>query len=261
MRGYGVFAKYYDELTQNISYSERAKFFSELIKREGVKGKNLLDLACGTGSLSFELARLGFDVIGADGSEDMLAVASQKSYLSKKPVLFINQPMERLELISKQDIIICALDSVNHITDTALLTGAFNRVSENLSQDGAFIFDVNSEYKHFNLLSGKTYVYDCENVYCVWQNGVSGKNIIEIELDFFEKTKNVYRRSSEQFSERFYTYNELNAMLGSAGLEITAVFGDDSFCPPDDKTQRLIYVAKKSARRAYDKRKQEGTVK
>ena len=250
MSGYSVFAKYYDELTQNISDKDRADFFAELIKRKNVGGKRLLDLACGTGSLSFELARLGFDVIGADGSEDMLAFAAQKNYscAENERAFFINQSMEELELPYKADIIVCALDSVNHITDIQSLEKAFKRAFNNLSDDGIFIFDVNSEYKHYNLLSDKIYVYDCENVYCVWQNSVSKDNIIKISLDFFENSGDVYRRSFEEFSERFYAQEELEKALFAAGLKITDVYGDDRFESPTQTTQRLIYTAEKSAK-------------
>lgn len=248
MSGYTLFSKYYDELTQNISYKKRAGYFNSLIKRERVSGKRLVDLACGTGSLSLELERLGYSVTGAEASADMLAVAASKNALDGSNVFYINQSMQELRLATPVDIVICALDSINHLTEPKLVLKTFKRVSRCLAPDGVFIFDVNSEYKHYSLLSGKTYVYDCENIYCVWQNGESKNDTIKIELDFFERAGSVYKREYESFCERWYSHDAIKEMLFEAGLEITGVFADDTFDAPGDSSQRIIYAAKKHKR-------------
>lgn len=245
MSGYTLFARYYDELTENISYYNRAEYFDKIIKQNNVKGKKILDLACGTGSLSIELAKLKYKVIGVDGSTDMLSEAMNKRYEQNVDILFIHQAMENLELFEAQDVIICALDSINHITDINTLQKAMRKISLYLNTDGIFIFDVNSKYKHYNLLSAKTYVYDCENVYCVWQNSETENNIVNIDLDFFERNDDIYYRNSESFSERYYSEDELRMILKNAEMEVIDIYGDDSFNPPNDKTQRLIFTAKK----------------
>lgn len=244
--GYTLFSKYYDELTQNINYEDRARYFDAIIKKNCIEGNLLLDLACGTGSLSIELARLGYDVVGVDSSADMLSHAMQKKEQCDNDILFINQSMEDLELFSAVDVVVCALDSVNHITDYSKLCTAFEKISQYLNDDGLFIFDVNSKYKHECLLSNKTYIYDCESVYCVWQNSVSRDDVIDIELDFFENIGDeTYKRGGEKFAERYYSGNEIKIALEKAGMHIVAIYSDDTMASPNENSQRLIYTARK----------------
>lgn len=243
MNSYSVFARYYDILTENISYSERAEYFSDILKEYRITGGIVLDAACGTGSLSVELDRLGFDVIGADASAEMLAQAVSKSRGGK--IQFINQSIQNLDLYGTVKAVICALDSINHITDEKELISAFKRISLFLENDGVFIFDVNSAYKHEVILSDNTFVYDCDDVYCVWQNSRDG-DTVAINLDFFERDESgAYFRSGESFCERYYPKVVLENALNHAGMKIEAVYADDTFNDPDQYSERIIYVAKK----------------
>ena len=148
MHGYGSFAKYYDQLTQNISYGERAAYFDTIIKQNMDSASVVADLACGTGSLSFELADLGYDIVGVELSEDMLSVAMQKKMerpdLPFTNPLFICQDLCELELYSPVDAAICALDSINHITDPESVRQMFRQVGEYVRPGGLFLFDVNT---------------------------------------------------------------------------------------------------------------------
>lgn len=134
MHGYGSFAKYYDQLTQNISYGERAAYFDAIIKQNMDSASVIADLACGTGSLSFELADLGYDVVGVELSEDMLSVAMQKKMerpdLPFTNPLFVCQDLCELELYSPVDAAVCALDSINHITEPESVRKMFRQVGE-----------------------------------------------------------------------------------------------------------------------------------
>lgn len=243
---YGTFADYYDVLTENIDYNKRAKYFNKLIEKfGGNKSGLLLDLACGTGSLTTEFAKMGYDVIGVDGSEEMLSVAIEKKYENNIDVLFLCQDMRNLNLFGTIDISICALDSVNHITNIEDLEKIFDKVSLFSNKDALFIFDANTIYKHRNILSEKTFVYDCEDIYCVWQNSkCNDENKIEINLDFFEKDEDIYYRNEENFFERAYSIDQLSEILKKTGFEILAIYGDDTENGPKDDTQRLIFVTK-----------------
>lgn len=248
---YSVFAQYYDELTDNVRYAERADYFDRLLQQFQAPGPILLDLACGTGSLSFELARKGYDVIGVDGSPDMLSVALQKQ--GEQPegtpqVLFLCQPMEELDLYGTIDAAVCALDSLNHVVDPELLQRIFDQVSLFLNPGGLFLFDLNSEYKHREVLGNNVFLYDREDVYCVWQNGYDpDTGIVEINLDFFEydEEADCYYRSEESFCERAYPLEQIQKLLEKSGMELLGCYGDDSMEPVQETTQRIICAARK----------------
>ncbi len=245
---YSAFAGFYDELTGNISYKERANYFDAIIKEFHTEGPILLDLACGTGSLSVELSRLGYDVIGVDNSADMLSVALEKKYETGEDILYLCQDMTELDLYGTVDTTICALDSINHVTDPKAVRKIFQNVSLFTVPGGLFIFDVNSPYKHREVLGNNTFVYDCENVYCVWQNEYEEESgIVNISLDFFsyDEESDSYQRSSERFKERSYEPAWLEQLLDKCGFDILALYADDSREAPKEDSQRLIYVARK----------------
>ena len=245
---YSAFAGFYDELTGNISYEERARYFDSIIKEFHTEGPILLDLACGTGSLSVELSRLGYDVIGVDNSADMLSVALEKKYEAEQDILFLCQDMTDLDLYGTVDTTVCALDSINHVTDPEQVRKIFEGVSLFTVPGGLFLFDVNSPYKHAKVLGNNTFVYDCESVYCVWQNEYEADSgIVNISLDFFayDEESDSYSRQSEHFRERSYEPAWLESLLDETGFDLLAVYGDDSREAPKEDTQRLIYVARK----------------
>lgn len=246
MAGYGVFSRFYDRLTENVNYPVRARYFDQLIRRwAGRPVELLLDLACGTGTLSVELSKLGYDVIGADGSEEMLAAALEKKMKHQADILFVCQDMENLDLYGTVDVVVCALDSLNHVTSPETLQKIFNRVSLFLAPGGLFLFDVNSLYKHREVLAGQTFVYDYGDIYCVWQNTCEDGETVEISLDIFEQLedRNDYQRYSECFSERAYSHEQILGFLKESGMELLAIYGDDTLEPPSDMSQRLIYAA------------------
>ncbi len=240
---YGVFARYYDALTENVDYPSKARFLSDILNKHKPGCALVVDLACGTGTLSLELASLGFDMIAVDGSPDMLSAA----YMKENPgVMFLCQQMDELDLYGTVDGVVCTLDSVNHITDEAVLQRAFERVALFLEPDGVFVFDANTPYKHRHVLGDNVYVYDLDEVYCVWQNSLLENDFTEISLDFFELDEDgAYFRSSESFMERAYTRGQLADMLDRAGMTIIEEFDDYTEASPSEETQRVVYVCRK----------------
>jgi len=243
---YSSFARYYDSLTHNVNYPKRAGYICDLLKKLNHNAGLTLDLACGTGSLTIELAKRGIDIYGIDGSESMLSVAQQKAADNGLQLLFLCQQMQSIDLYGTVDTVVCALDSINHVINENDVQKTFERVSLFLNQGGYFIFDINTLYKHKYVLGNHTFVYDTDDVYCVWQNNFEAKsNRVGITLDFFGREGNAYYRSSEHFYERAYDTDLIVSMLSKAGLETVGLFDDLSFERPNDKTERMIVVAKK----------------
>lgn len=247
MSGYGNFAHYYDILTGNISYKDRAAYFDMLIKKHGGKKDLLLDLACGTGSLSEEMCRLGYDVIAVDGSEEMLNEALDKKFDSGLNIQYLCQDMTKLDMFGTIDVTICALDSLNHLPDLDAIKQTINRVSLFCEPGGLFIFDVNTPYKHKNVLGNNTFIYDMEDVYCVWQNTYTEEdNRVEMWLDFFEKQENgSYKRYDESFSEIAFDDAVIEKIVADSGMEIVGKYDYDTIEPTKADSEKIVYVAHK----------------
>ncbi|MGN0473605.1 MAG: class I SAM-dependent DNA methyltransferase [Acutalibacteraceae bacterium] len=241
---YEAFAEYYDSLTQNVGYRERAEYIDRLIKAHKPDANLLVDLACGTGSMTVEFAAMGYDVIGVDMSEDMLSKAREKS---DGGILYLCQRMQELDMYGTVDAFVCTLDSLNHIESREELCRALSRVALFMEPDGVFVFDMNTPYKHEFVLGNNTFVYENDRVYCVWQNDYEGDGRVNIALDFFEEQENgCYERYCEDFSEIAYSYDETCEMLGGAGLKILAAYDEMTLEPPNDKSERIVFVAGKA---------------
>lgn len=247
MSAYSSFAKYYDLLTKNVDYGARAAYFDALIRRYLQSADNVLDLACGTGSLAIEMLKRGYEMTGADASAEMLTEALQKTYAMEKKILFLHQAMDELDLYGTVDVTICALDSLNHVEHLQTLSEAFKRVALFTNPGGLFIFDVNTAYKHREVLGDNTFVYDLPEVFCVWQNQRGAeRNRVDIALDFFApQPDGGYLRAREAFSEWIYTDAELRELLCEAGFKHLQTFEGDTFSAASEHAERLVYVAKK----------------
>lgn len=247
MSGYGSFSDVYDILTQNVNYPQRAQYIADLLAENGVEGGILLDLACGTGALSIEMAGRGFEVIGVDASGEMLSIAMNSAYEAGVNILFLCQTMQQLDLYGTINACICTLDSINHLTEKADVQAAFDRVSLFTEPGGIFVFDVNTPYKHREILANNTFVYDMDEVYCVWQNTLDEESdTVQIDLDIFEEVEDgLFERTQESFCERAYGIDELKTMLVSAGFEPLAVYGELTKDPPAVDSQRVFITARK----------------
>ena len=243
MSGYHSFSQYYDNLTFNVDYEKRADYIQSVLSLYGHPWGLTLDLACGTGTLTLELKKRGVDIFGIDGSYDMLSIAIEKAAELGLDVLFLCQEMERLDLYGTIDTCICTLDSLNHITDQKKLQRAFDRVALFMNSGGYFVFDMNTVYKHREILGNNTFVYDTDQVFCVWQNSLKENNIVNIELDLFEREDGVYYRQSEHFKERAYEIDEVKRMLEQAGFTVRGVYADMTTDPLKENSDRAVFVA------------------
>lgn len=246
MCSYYEFAKVYDYLNNEIDYKRKAEYFNSILLENGVKNKGiLLDAACGTGNLSIEMTKKHWDVLGCDSSCEMLSIASFKAQKYNYPITFINQKLQDLDLCDNIDAAVCMQDSLNHITDSEDLQKAFYKISSFLNKGSVFIFDLNTIYKHNHILANNIFCYDFDDVYLVWKNNLLEDNIVNIELDIFKKKNKLYERFTESFNERAYFDYEIKDMLDKAGLLLLHIYKSDTFLPPDEETQRVVYVTRK----------------
>ena len=185
---YHVMAKYYDALTADVPYEEFAEFLMKIFRREKASPGLILDLACGTGSITKLLAERGYDMIGADSSPDMLMQAQAKcSSLSGQPT-FICQNMTDLDLYGTVDAVVSFLDSVNYLADPADLRRAFERVSLFLNPGGLFVFDLNTAYK-LSSIAGNAFVRETDGLFCVWQAAWNEKNVRPVSISISLKSR------------------------------------------------------------------------
>ena len=247
MSGYGDFAYYYDILTENVDYESRCDYIHNLLADNGIGKGILLDLACGTGTLSMLFEEKGFDVIGTDASEDMLTKAQEKKIEQCSDIIFLCQKMEELDLFGTINAAVCTRDSINHVTDTASVREIFRRVSLFMEDKGIFVFDVNTPYKHKKVLGNNTFVYDMDEVYCVWQNETDDDMLTTVSLDIFERDEeeDIYYKYSEQFQEKGYELSFLEELLKENKFELIDIYEEMTTSPVSDKTERAVFVARK----------------
>lgn len=248
MSGYSAFAKYYSLLQRNVPYGDIAKLIDGFIKCYSAEEEVVVDLACGTGELTKELADIGYDVYGIDISEEMLMQARERN--SHENITYLRQDMCELDLWGAADVIVCILDSLNHLESEEKLSKAIEHAAMYTCEGGLFIFDVNTEYKHRQILADNSFVFDMsENgLFCTWRNCCNDDGSVDIGLDFFEKKEDgSYLRSSETFTERLFSQELIEGLLDRFGFEIIGKYDDLSENEIHDKTQRVLYVCRRLA--------------
>ena len=218
--------------------------------RYGLDRGLLLDLGCGTGTLSVLLAKAGYEVVGADISPDMLAVAQEKAFAAGQDILFLCQDMTRLDLYGTLDAAVCTLDALNHLPSRAAVEEALRRVSLFLNPGGVFIFDTNTLYKHREVLGNNTFVYDTDEVYCVWQNYLDrDTDRVDIALDIFTQDEDGrYIRSCEDFSEIALPLCEIDELLIEAGFTVLDRYDYMTFDKGGEDCEKVIYCCAKEKR-------------
>lgn len=246
---YDLLAPFYDEINGTLDYSEWADFIEEIVKREYRGTPELwLDLGCGTGRMTLELARRGYDMTGVDSSPEMLDVArsaAQEEGISER-VLLLCQDMREFELYGTVDVALSCLDCINHLTKPADLNKCLALVHNYLSPDGIFIFDVNGKYKFENVYSDRAYVMDEDGAVCVWQNDYNEKSgICDFYITLFRECEDGrYERFDDVGRERMYTLRSLKNALLKNGFELVGAYSDFDFSDASDEDERIYIVAR-----------------
>lgn len=251
MKPYEALAAVYDRLNGDVDYEALADFAAATFARYGVSPELVLDLGCGTGGLTFPLARRGYDMIGVDGSADMLSKAYERRVAENAPgVLFLCQDMRAFELYGTVGAVVSSLDCMNYLTGKGDLKKCFSLVHNYLDPGGVFLFDVNTPYKFRHIYGNEAYVLESEeggrSAYCGWQNEYEEESrLCRFYLSVFtEEEDGRYSRTDEEQLERCYTKEELTAALTRAGFEEISFFGDLHFGAPEETTERWYVAAK-----------------
>ena len=245
MQAYQDLAYSYDRLTNDVDYEAVVEFYMQLLAREGLKPRTAVDLACGTGSVALLLAQRGLTVTAVDMSEDMLCVASTKAQEAQLPITFACQLLQELHLPKAVDLAVCALDSLDYITEPENCAMAIQRVYKALNPGGCFIFDVNSPEK-LRAMDGQVFLDEDEDVYCVWRGEFDEKaNICSYGMDLFQRKGDLWQRSFEEHREYAYSREQLVGYLKQAGFTHIEVFADRRMEAPGTGEQRMYLKARK----------------
>jgi len=244
MNSYTFLAESYDELTGDVNYQRWADYIEWHFARQSAPVKTVLDLACGTGSLTRLLAERGYRVIGADRSEDMLCVAEQKC--RELPVLLLQQDMSRLTLPEPTDAVVCCLDSINYVTRPAALRRTFQRVFQNLRPDGLFLFDAKTPLA-LTEADGQTYLDENEEIFCVWRGEYyPRRRVCGYGMDLFRRRPDgAWERGEEYHEEYAYTPEELEEYLKDAGFARVKRYGCLKKRAPAPDERRVFFAAGK----------------
>ena len=245
MDAYKDLAVSYDRLTSDVPYDQVVEFVWHLIRREGLRPRTAVDLACGTGSVARLLAEQGLRVTGVDMSEQMLTMAWDKCREMENPPVFVRQKLQQLQLLRGVDLAVCALDSLDYILDPVDCRQAIQRVYKALNPGGIFIFDVNTP-QTLRAMDGQVFLDEDEDVYCVWRGEFDEQtNICSYGMDLFQRQGNVWHRSFEEHREYAYSQDQLLQYLRQAGFTSIEVFGDRRMEPPAEDEQRMYFKARK----------------
>ncbi len=247
MDAYHALAASYDRLTEDVDYGEIFAYMQELLRRAGKNPRSLLDLGCGTASLSLLFAEKGLKVTALDLSEEMLTLAASKAEKlppSRRP-RFLCCPMQKLALPEPVDCVIASLDSLNYVTDPEELKRIFCRVFVALNSGGIFIFDLNTEEK-FRNLDGQIFLDEDEDVYCVWRADYEeSSRMMTYGMDLFQREGKNWKRSWECHEERAYLPEEISDFLEKAAFQKIRIYGNGVFCPPEAGEHRIWICAEK----------------
>ena len=249
MGAYEALAASYDRLTNDVDYEATVNFYEEILRQEGLKPRTAVDLACGTGSVAAILARRGLRVTAVDMSEEMLTVAQQKTAEMENPPRFLCQPLQRLWLDRGVDLAVCALDSLDYITNPADCAEAIRRIYKALNPGGIFIFDVNTPEK-LRAMDGQVFLDEDDDVYCVWRGEFDeASNICSYGMDLFQRRGGLWQRSFEEHREYAYSREQLTEYLRAAGFTQIGVYADRLFEAPREGEQRIYFKARKGKRK------------
>lgn len=243
---YSDFASVYDILMEHIPYDEWADYIDNILKKHGITKGLVLELGCGTGTMTRRMAEKGYDMIGIDLSEDMLSIAKQGSEGKEDGILYLCQDIREFELYGTVAAVFCVCDTINYILSSEDLSKVFHLVSNYLDPGGLFIFDMDTRYLYEEVLGDSTNFINHESVAFIWENSYYPEEMInEVNLTLFLKQgDSLYRKNEETHVRRAYEVNTIKELLGGAGLDIIGVYHELTNSEPRPNSERIYIIAK-----------------
>lgn len=251
MEAYSGFAEVYDLFMDNVPYEDWCRYLTELLWKYGVKEGLVLDMGCGTGTMTELLAGEGYDMIGVDSSEEMLEMAMEKRIRSGRDILYLCQDMREFELYGTVRAVVSVCDCMNYILDPEDLEQVFRLVNNYLDPGGVFIFDFNTEYKYREILGEQTIAEDRGECSFIWDNCYYGEERInEYDLTLFirddeasSQGEELYRKYQETHYQRSYTLDEIENLVRRSGLRFLAAYDAFTRNAPGEKSERICVIA------------------
>lgn len=264
MDSYQDFAYVYDEFMDETPYDMWCERIDSCIKKYGVSKpmrnagdvleseKNLVvDLGCGTGTLTEMLYAKGYDMVGVDNSDSMLAVAMEKKSLSGSEILYLLQDMRGLELYSTVGTVVSVCDSVNYILEEEELLDVFKLINNYLYPGGIFIFDFNTDYKYREVIGDTTIAENRDNCSFIWENYYDEETLVnEYDVTVFVKEQNdLFRKFTETHFQRGYTVEKVKELIEKAGMQLVVMKDADTNGDVTRESERIYVVAKEIAKK------------
>ena len=249
MEAYTGFAEVYDIFQDNVPYEEWCGYVTGLLKEYQVTDGLVLDLGCGTGSLTELMARSGYDMIGIDNSGEMLQIAMNKRNASGLDILYLLQDMRGFELYGTVRAVISICDSMNYMMEYEELVEVFRLVNNYLDPKGVFIFDLNTEYKYREMLADNIFAEDREESSFIWNNFYDEEDKVnEYDLTLFVKEGELYRKFEETHYQRAYSLDEVRRAVSESGMEFVAAYDACTRNPVQQDSERIYVIARENGK-------------
>ncbi|MGV8907296.1 MAG: class I SAM-dependent DNA methyltransferase [Acetobacterium sp.] len=245
---YEEFAQVYDDLMKEIDYSKWSEYLQRLFLNANREMKSVLEFGCGTGNITCSLAAKGFEMTAVDLSETMLTVADGKADdLGLKNIQFYLGDMSNFKINQTFDAVISCCDSVNYLPSLEALQSFLVCSHDSLKSKGLLLFDINTVSKYKNTIKNNTYIYDLDDVFCVWENEPDyAKKQMHFNLTFFSKNSDeTYNRYEETQTQYMYTIEDINRCLTNIGFHKIKYFDFGTYMPGSNDGERIQVIAEK----------------
>ena len=245
---YENFAYVYDEMMHDVDYEKWADYIEAIFHNFKIEPQEVVDLACGTGNITLILKKRGYSILGIDRSQDMLSVAQEKAFEEGFGIPFVCQDIRRINLHKKVDAIIVVCDGINYILKDQDLYKVFSGINKFLKPGGLLAFDLSSYHKLSSILGNNVITDDDMDISLIWQNRFNTqKDICEMNLTFFIREHNLYRRFDEIHKQRAYRIENIVEKLEDTGFRDICCYDHMTFDKAKDKSERWTFVAKKES--------------
>lgn len=245
MEAYTSFAAVYDVFMDDVPYEEWCGYVCGILQEYGIRDGLVLDLGCGTGTMTRLLAEQGYDMIGVDCSEDMLELAQEKEAERSLNILYLLQDMREFELYGTVRAVVCICDSINYILEEEELLQVFRLVNNYLDPGGLFLFDLNTVYKYREVIGDATIAENREDCSFIWENTYyEEERVNEYDLTIFrEEGKGLYRKYQETHFQKAYDLAMVRSLLERAGMHYITAYDAFTREPPRKESERIYVVA------------------